>query len=265
MPLSHGIPGDLQREVSGEAFQSFFEQSLRCDEGLAPFPTSAALLEFLHAPSEEYARKDAALCALLRTFQAGGPQRPGVGALLLLALWPGLAAIARSKRGPAREPEELWAEVYWAFLETAWRFPVARRTSRVAQNLKLDTLHRLGDVEADRAKEQQAVAGLLRAAERTGEVAVSSSSLDPAALAEEAETAARRGAFAQALARACERAVAEGLISDLDRHLIVATRLYGQNLKALAELRGVAYEMAKKRRQRAEAVLRRLLGPQVEP
>lgn len=261
MPLSYGVPEHLQREVLGAEFRKHFDGTLRSDEAIEPFDTPTALLAFLHGRTKEYARKDAALCALLRAFQAGGPSRAGVGALLLLAMWPGLTAVARSKRRRGRDPEEVWAEVHWAFLETAWRYPLDRRPARVAQNLKFDTLHRLGDAERGRTREAETAARLVREAERDGGKGLASASLDPALIAEEAEAARKAKAFREVLVRACDRAVAEGLISDLDRNLIVATRLYGRDLRTLARDRGLAYEMARKRRQRAEAVVRRLVDP----
>lgn len=258
MLSSNKIREDLEREVLGNDFGRFFDETLRRETALAEFDGPAALIKFLHTPSEEYGRKDAALCALLRAYQAAGPDRAGIGSLLLLILWPGLEAIVRSKRDQFKEVEDLWGEVHWAFLETAWRYPVERRPARVANNLKLDTLNRLCTLQRERCQHQDVVKTLLDAARREGEELFASPPLDVTTLDAPPPTAKAEDR-AEVLARACDRAVEEGLISDLDRLLITATRIYGRELKAYAREHGLAYEMAKKRRQRAEQVVRRLL------
>jgi hypothetical protein len=251
--------GALEREVLGSEFGQFFGDDLRRDMALAAFDGPASLLAFLHGPSEEFTRKDAALCALLRAYQAGGPERAALGSLLLLALWPGLRAIVRSKRGQFREDDDLWGEVQWAFLETAWLYPIPRRPARVASNLKLTTLKRICRTQRDRCRHQGAVKGLLEEAKRRGEDSIASPPADPAFL-DGPPPESEEASLAGSLLHACNVAVDRGSISDIDRLLIVATRLYGRDLRSFAGSCGIAYEMARKRRQRAESVVRLLLG-----
>src|SRR5208282_3603009 len=52
-------------------------------------------------------------------------------------------------------------------------------------------------------------------------------------------------------------AAAAGAIDGLDRELILLTRVDGRRLAELADSSGVAYDALRKRRQRAEARLRR--------
>jgi len=53
-----------------------------------------------------------------------------------------------------------------------------------------------------------------------------------------------------------------GRISEADFHLIVGTRLYGKLVREYAAEAGISFEAAKKRRQRAEAAIRRYEGQQ---
>ena len=58
------------------------------------------------------------------------------------------------------------------------------------------------------------------------------------------------------VARLREHVIA-GRISERDFLLLVATRLYGQTIAGYARQVGLDYQVAKKRRLRAEAVIRR--------
>jgi hypothetical protein len=48
-----------------------------------------------------------------------------------------------------------------------------------------------------------------------------------------------------------------GRIGEVDFNLLVGTRVYGKLLRECAEEAGLSYQAAKKRRQRAEAAIRR--------
>jgi hypothetical protein len=257
--FSDGTREDLEREVFGQEFGRYFKEGLRCEAELAEFDGPSALIEFLHGHPEDFRRTDAAICALLRAYQRGGPRRSAIGALLLLVLWPALVSIFDSRKRRCREFQDLWSEVQWAFLETAWRYPLDQRPARVASNLKLDTLKKVTAAERERSRHELVTASLLEAA-REGrlDLAAPPPELEEAA-SEAASSAEAARETLQAFRHACDRAVAQGLISELDRLLIVSTRLYGQDLKAYARTRRLSYEMAKKRRQRAERIVFSLL------
>jgi hypothetical protein len=73
----------------------------------------------------------------------------------------------------------------------------------------------------------------------------------------------RMRAFSKEDAREAERFldyfVERGVIDEHDRFLIVGVHLYGRKLRHLADESGVAYETAKKRKQRAESAIRRFV------
>lgn len=252
---SDGTREDLEREVFGSELEGYFKETLRCEAGLQEFDGPSRLIDFLRGRSADYQREDAALRALLRIYQRGGPRRSAIAALLLLALWPALVAIFASSRKRFRDYQDLWSEVQWAFLETSWRYPLEQRPARIASNLKLDTLKKLRALERQRSRQLQVTKSLLERARADG--------LDLATAAPEPEESASAADAARdalkAFRQACERAVREGLISDFDRLLVTSTRLYGQDLKTYARERRLSYEMAKKRRQRAEQVTFTLL------
>ncbi|HVY62180.1 MAG TPA: hypothetical protein VHF22_11040, partial [Planctomycetota bacterium] len=151
--------------------------------------------------------------------------------------------------------DELWADLHFAFLESVACYPVDRRPTRVAQNLKLETLRRLCDVQRDTCRQKEIVDALIAVVQRRGVDQFIAPPLD----AGEEDAPLAGDDVAEALKQACDRAVEEGLISELDRALITETRLRGHELKTYALEHGLAYDMAKKRRQRAERVVRELM------
>ncbi len=93
-------------------------------------------------------RKDELLGALIELFQAG---QQLAGRIALQAMLPKLAYYAFRTRLAARvEPrtEDRFQVVLCEFWEVLSRYPVQRRTARVAANLALDTLHGLARVTA---------------------------------------------------------------------------------------------------------------------
>jgi hypothetical protein len=70
----------------------------------------------------------------------------------------------------------------------------------------------------------------------------------------------RRQARRAAL-RALKDYIAKGVLSESEYFLIVGTRIYGRHLKDVAARVGLNYQVAKKRRQRAEAALQRKAVP----
>lgn len=96
--------------------------------------------------------KDRLLLALIRLHQAGHHL---AGRTVLQAMLPKLAKMARSTAGPRREDyrHDTLSE-FWLVLTG---YPTTRRTTRVAANLALDTLHRLTvDARRDDHRHQQA-------------------------------------------------------------------------------------------------------------
>lgn len=97
MLFTEKVREDLEREVGEREFDVFFRETLRRDDALAGFESAGALLHFLRETEERRAVKDAATVALLRAYESSREDRARVGALLLLVLWPDVAAAVRAK------------------------------------------------------------------------------------------------------------------------------------------------------------------------
>jgi DNA-directed RNA polymerase specialized sigma24 family protein len=202
----------------------------RREPTLACFATPNALLRFLHsAPGAE---TDEPLLALLRIARRDRL----AGRLLLQVLLPALKTQSERIVSPAGRRDELWELLLFHAWETICCYPLARRR-RVAANLVLQVLH-----EATRELQRRSCA-------HDHEQLLPGHALEPAANADVDD----RESFVEA-------AVAMGAISEGDAELILCTRLDGIRLRLLADILGVSYGALRKRRQRAEAALRRTLA-----
>jgi hypothetical protein len=160
--------------------------------------------------------------------------------ILLVIFWPGLESIWRRKRHWDSDPDALWANILWAFLQTVCRLDPSKRSSRLVQKVINDVFHRLHDEyrrEWNRAARQTVT--------------------DPDELAGR-DVEDKRGAAAATLWVEQEARIAilkahraAGRISDTDFLLLVGTQVYGRSLAECARESGLSYEAAKKRQQRA--------------
>jgi hypothetical protein len=200
-------------------------------EVLRRFPSLQDAVAFLRdGASGDYQTKDALLRAFVEAYQRdGNPHRPAL--LLLGALQPGLSHLFHQHAGrwPGLEDAELWAQITVSLLEVAASYSIARRPHRVAKNLLLDTLRRtLRWLHAHHGQPKTP-----RPRRADDEVSIEMIEAMP---------------YIQALVR-------RGVLDGEDAAILLATRIVGERLPALARQRGVSYEALRKRRQRAERAI----------
>jgi hypothetical protein len=167
--------------------------------------------------------------------------------VLLAIFWPGLESIHFQKRGWDQDPEERWQNITWTFLQVLCRIDVKRRPDRLVQKVYNDTIHHLHDEyrrlwnRANRESTLDAEGIEALAGETKG---VDTSDIE---LREAQEIEIQR----------LREHMEAGRITEADFLLLVGTRVYGKSVADYAREAGLDYQVAKKRRQRAEAVIRR--------
>lgn len=177
----------------------------------------------LMSARSSYEWKDQVLASLVQLGRCDEEARVAV----IVCLLPGLMAAAR-RYGGCLGVEEAMGELVAALWERLGTYPIERRPERVAANLLWEATRRL--LVAVRAEQRWRDATV--AVENVEVLEPAMDDVDPVA-----------------------DAVAAGAVSDLDGTLIRATRLDGVELATAAQLLGLTYEAAKKRRRRAEAAL----------
>lgn len=211
---------------------------------LRQFATWADVIAFMREGTSRDPRKDEVLRPLFAAHAAD--EDPRWRTILLVIFWPGLLSIHWKKRFWDRDPEDLWHNIAWTFLEVLCRIDVKLRPNQLVQKVINDTTHHLHDEYLclwDSAK---------------GEFAVEPEVLE--ALADIVEVNLTAGIELQEAQELEIRRLREhleaGRITEADYLLLVGTRVYGKSVADYAREKGLAYQAVKKRRQRAEAAIR---------
>jgi len=235
----------LERELQGGAYQALLRRLQRKQLFFRCFRTWADVIAFMRSGTSRDPRKDEILRPI---FEAHAEDEdPRWRAILLVVFWPALESIHFQKRGWDADPDERWQNVVWTFLQVLCRIDLTKRADRLVQKIFNDTVHRLHD-EYRRAwnrtnreftaepEEIDALAGGVEGIDFAGIELREAQEIEINRLREHLDA---------------------GRITEADFLLLVGTRVYGQSIADYARGAGLDYQVAKKRRQRAEAVIRR--------
>jgi hypothetical protein len=236
----------LEQDLQGSAYQVLLGKLQRDHLFLRRFRTWAAVLAFMRSGTSADPRKDEVLRPILAAH--GEDQDARWRAVLLAIFWPGLRSIHRQKRRWDADPDERWQNITWTFLQVLCRIDVKRRPDRLVQKVFNDTVHHLYDEY--RRTWSRTNREFTAEPEELEELAGGVEGIDFAGIE-------LREAQEIEFKRLREHLVA-GRISEPDFLLLVGTRIYGQSVADYAREAGLAYQVAKKRRQRAEAAIRRV-------
>ena len=234
----------LEQELQTNEYQKLLRRLQKKEPFLRQFRTWADVIAFMRNGTSTDPRKDEVLRPI---FEAHAEDKdPRWRAVLLAIFWPALESIHFQKRGWDADPDERWQNIAWTFLQVLCRVDVKRRPDRLVQKVFNDTVHHLHD-EYRRAwnrTNREFTADL----EEIDALAGGVEGIDFAGIelreAQEIEINRLREHFE------ADR------ITEADFLLLIGTRVYGKSVADYAREAGVDYQVAKKRRQRAEAVIR---------
>ena len=168
-------------------------------------------------------------------------------AVLMVIFWPGLKSIHVQKQSWDPDPDERWLNVVCTFLKVLSRIDVRRRPHRLVQKVYNDTVHHLYDVyqriwkrtSREFRADPEEIDAFVGGVEGLGFADIE-----------------RREAREAVIAYLREHWDA-GRISKPNFLLLLGTQVYGKSIAEYARWAGLDYEVAKKRRRRAEAAIRR--------
>ena len=235
----------LERELQTDDYQHLLRTLQQHAPFLRQFRTWAAVIGFMRHGTSDDPRKD----ELLRPIFSAHAQDQDARwrTILLVIFWPGLLSMHARKHHWDADPHERWQNIVWIFLQVVCRVNVTQRPHRLVQKVFNDTLHRLYD------EYRRSWTRMHR------EIAMDLEELE--ALAGGIESTDIAGIeLREAQAREIERLrehMEAGRISEADCLLLIGTRVYGHSVADYARVVGLDYQVAKKRRQRAEAVIGR--------
>ena len=236
----------LERELETNEYRELLTFLQRGEPFLRQFSTWGDVIAFMRHGTSRDPRKDEILRPIVAAH--GEDQDHRWRMILLVIFWPGLMSIhLRKRHWDTDEPDELWQRIYWAFHESVCRINLKRRSDRLVQWIYNATVHRL--YEGYRRDWTRAEREPARDPTMIQEMGGDIDGIDFDGM-ELRELHQRR------VKRLSEHFEA-GRITQADFLLLVGTRLYGQSIPDYARGTGLNPEAAKKRRQRAEAAIRR--------
>jgi hypothetical protein len=178
--------------------------------------------------------------------------------ILLVIFWPGLESIHFKKHHwDRKDPDEFWQNTVWTFLEVLCRIDIKQRPDRLVQKIYNSTVHHLHDeyrrrwdrTEHETSIEQEELEKFVDEDEFNAALAGEVVGVNFAALElREMQTIEIKRLRAHMDA---------GRINEADFLLLVGTRIYGKSVTDYARETGLAFQVLKKRRQRAEEAIRR--------
>jgi len=237
----------LEQEFQADEYQRLLRDLRQENPFLRQFGTWRDVGAFMRKGTSKDPGKDEILRPI---FELHAKDRnPRWRAILLGFFWPGLESIHYKKRDWEPDPDDRWQNIVWIFLDVLCRIDVERRSSRLVQKIFNDTIHRLHDeYRRTSARTIQEIPS------EPEEIEFLSGGAEDVAFAEidfceEREKEIKR----------LREHVEAGRIGEADFLLLVGTKVYGKSISEYAREAGLDYQSVKKRRLRAEAVIRRFM------
>ena len=248
----------LERDLRGEPYSSLLQNLKRQNSPLGQFNFWDDVIAFMRATAAKDPRTDEVLRPIFAAYH--DDRDPEWRTVLLALFWRALERIRIFKSHWDADADALWANTTWAFLETIDRIDLQTRPDRLGQKIVNDTIHRLHDGYRREWDWENSIVDPSDRENEDDDEGKAGNRLETLMGGREAvEFGDVELRHDQEVEIKCLRAyVSRGLISEPDFFLIVGTRIYGASLSDYVEDQGLDYESAKKRRQRAEATIRRL-------
>jgi len=242
----------FQQEIHSSEYKKLL-RALQCDcPFFRRFVTWMDVIGFMWAGTSTDPRKDEILRPIFEAYSKDQDARWHL--IILVMFMPALENLHGQKYRWDPDSEELWSNILWTALEVFSRIDIKRRPDRLVQKIYNDTFHRLFEKYL----------GVWRRSRR--EVPVDWDEL--VALADIREAMAHAGKFEcinffthgfreekENEIRQLLKHLEAGRITEDDFLLLVGTKVYDGSIATYAPKVGLSYEAAKKRRQRAEAVI----------
>lgn len=245
----------LEQELDDRNYQELLQRIKEREPFFKRFQNWRDVVAFMREGTSEDPEKNIVLRAIFRDYKS----EPLLKTVLYVVFWPALTSIDFHKRHWNPDSEERWQDIQWIFLEVISRIEIGKRSDRLVQKIYNDVVHRLHD-ECNRTWERQkmeiqpdiddSIDDPLKGKKKKrhiNAVRIDTGAID---LCREVEAKARK----------LRGHLEGGRITEADFHLILGTRLLGKSLSDLAQETGQSYQAIKKRRQRAEAVIKQFEG-----
>ncbi len=258
MPRGGGMVGfsrkEIRAKIEEEVYSDAYGELLkRMQEGDALSPSFTSwreVVSFMHKGSDNASVKDSILSSIFKAHRRNLDSRWRT--VLLVIFWPALESIHWQKRRWDSDPDERWQNIVWTFLKVISNIDPEIRQRHFASKVFNDTVHHLCDEY--RRSWKRAEWEISMDDETIDDLAAENDVIDETPI----EIAVAQKLYLDKL----QKHLSDGTIQEADYLLLVGTRIYGKILADYARENGIGYQAAKKRRQRAEAQIRKADGKQ---
>ena len=235
----------LDQELQTDEYQMLLKDLGRRSLFFRQVATWVDVIAFMRSGTTKDLRKDEVLRPILTAHAED--EDPRWRTILLAIFWSALESIHFQRRRWDSDDEDRWQTIVWVFLKIIHRLDVKRRPARLFQKILNDTVQHYYD-EIKKAwpyRDHEVLAG----PEVIEFFAGGTYDMGFAVFEfrEEKEPEIRR----------LREHMEAGRISEADYLLLVGTKVYGASVSDYAREVGIDYQVAKKRRQRAEATIKR--------
>jgi DNA-directed RNA polymerase specialized sigma24 family protein len=239
MEQIHRLLKDLENDISSENFIKLYQQIREKHPPIRSYITPRKLIDCLHNQANpDYALKDKILSSLIYEYQSQlAPQL--IGSYIFILFKPGLLRLFAQFRHRARQFSsigdiDLWFQIMALFFE---ELSQVQEEAKIASKITGRIKNRLRDY----------FKGLFRSLYAEAELKDNPEMILPSL--EEVGT--------EAIEDTLKRLVSDSVISETDKHILLAAKVYGRSMKELSEgLKGISYANIRQRKARARKAIK---------
>ena len=231
---------DIKKEfefvLSDKSMKDFFYQLRKEEPVFQHFESLESLAKTINdRKSQNFKVKDACLLTLIERIQTAENKSSGLN-LITYLLAPGLQSILKDSISERDDLREVWLNLWWEFLQSIQNYSLSLRQRKVSANLLYETRHRIIAGKKSENRRQNMT-------KRIGD--------------SDLATAESESSPYYELASALIEGADDAGLDSVDLDLVIASRIYGGSMKALAERWGLKYRTALQKRSRAEKAIRK--------
>ncbi|MCM8782216.1 MAG: hypothetical protein NC828_04130 [Candidatus Omnitrophica bacterium] len=237
---------ELENEISSEKFIQLYERIREKYPPIKSYLTAWDLIERLHNQTNpDFKLNDEILSSLILEYQSQ-QESASVGSYLLILFKPGLLKIfshfkSRAKQLASLGELDLWCQIVAFFFEELSQLDLNKDKTKITSKVLGRLRNRLRDYFTVLFKELGS----------EQELAIHPESIP--SLPAQINT--------QETIPLLENLVKLGVISKIDKYILLATKVYGRSMKDISqELKGLSYAAIRQRKTRAQKAIRTYLG-----
>jgi hypothetical protein len=237
---------ELENEISSEKFIKLYQTIREKHSSIKSYLTPQALIDHLHNQNDpDYILNDEILSSLISEYQSQQTAQ-SIGSYLLILFKPGLLKIfsqfkRRAKQFTFIQEIDLWCQIVTIFFEVLKEFNLNQDKTKLAAKVLGRLRNRLRDYFINLFKEM----GVKKELNQTPTFRVDNfNKYEP-----------------QENISSLEDLVKLGIISEIDKYILLATNVYGKSMKDISkQLKDISYSAIRQRKVRAQKAIRAYFG-----